>query len=309
MSLVEELGAQVHSTADELPLGSATVAAERLRVGLELLQWVRQASVQEVGVPDLANAVEQLEEALLALRTAQDSLATYLTSIGLGYDAAPTADRTWRRSLAPPPSPVDSDRPPVDTTPLGRWWTRRVDEVTGGATDGTVSDSDRREAATDPAELLRRVAQPVRAGDRERLRAELRRVAAPVGLGLGAVTPPVARHLATELLGHEPTAADLPDLTKRLSDRIRELLPELPRDVLATQLARICRMPPPPRKPPPPEPEPDAPPPPTDAAPPPEPPPVHPTDPAITGAVVVGALLHQLGRDADSLRDAENAHG
>src|SRR5690242_6468612 len=102
MSLVEDLGAQVHGASEELPLGSVTVAAERLRVGMELLQWVRQESAHDVGVAQLANATEQLEQAVLALRTAQDSVAAYLTAIGLAYDAAPTPDRSWRESLAPP---------------------------------------------------------------------------------------------------------------------------------------------------------------------------------------------------------------
>ncbi|HKS98499.1 MAG TPA: hypothetical protein VJT31_03125, partial [Rugosimonospora sp.] len=208
MSLVEELGARVHGAADELPLGSVTVAAERLRVGMELLQWVRQESVHDVGVVELANATEQLEQAVLALRTAQDSVAAYLTAIGLSYDAAPTPDRSWRDSLKPPPEIPSTSDTEVDRTPLGRWWTARVDELAGR--EAGREPVDERGAATESTELLRRVAAPVRSGDRERLRDELRRVSAPVGLGLSAISPPVARHLATEVLGHEPTAADLP---------------------------------------------------------------------------------------------------
>jgi hypothetical protein len=295
MSLVEDLGAQVHGVAEELPLGPVTVAVERLRVGLELLQWVRQESVHDVGVVHLANATEQLEQATLALRSAQDSVAAYLTSIGLAYDAAPTADNSWRQGLAPPvPQPSTSDTD-VDATPLGRWWTARVDAATGHEPDDRPVDE--RDAAKDPADLLRRAAAPVRAGDRGRLRDELRRVDAPVGLGLSAVSPPVARHLATDLLGHEPTAADLPALTRQLAQPVRQLLPGVPEHVLPTLLARVCRMPPPQPEPPPENPQ--------DGNARQAPPPTHPTDPAVTGAVLVGVLLHRLGRDPDSLRDAE----
>jgi hypothetical protein len=287
MSLIEELGAQLHAAADELPLGLVTAATERLRVGMELLQWVRQESVHEVGVGQLANATEQLEAAALALRGAQDSLAAYLAALGLPYDAAPTPDASWRRGLRPPaPPPSTSDTQP-DATPLGRWWTERVDQVTDHGTAGEPVDE--RGAATDPADLLRRVARPVRAGDRERLRAELRRVGAPVGLGLSAITPPVARHLATDLLGHEPAAADLPELTKRTQEPVRALLPGVPDELLPALLARVCRVPPPDGG--------------SDR------PPPHPADPAVTWAVLVGVLLHRLGRDPDSLRDAEQPDG
>jgi hypothetical protein len=294
MSLVEDLGARVHGVAEELPLGPVTVAVQRLRVGMELLQWVRQESVHEVGVVHLANATEQLEQAILALRNAQDSVAAYLTAIGLGYDAAPTPDTSWRRGLAPPVAPPSTSDTPVDASPLGRWWTARVDTVTGREPGGTEVDA--KGAATDPAELLRRVAQPVRAGDRERLRGELRRVEPPVGLGLSAVSPPVARHLTTDLLGHEPTAEDLPRLTRDLERPVRELLPGLPDHVLPALLARVCRTPPPrPAERP-------------DPASSEQPPATHPTDPAVANAVLVGVLLHRLGRDPDTLRDRERPH-
>jgi hypothetical protein len=290
MSLVEDLGARVHGVAEDLPLGPVTVAVQRLRVGLELLQWVRQESVHDVGVVHLANATEQLEQATLALRSAQDSVAAYLTAIGLAYDAAPTADTSWRQGLTPPARPPSTSDTEVDASPLGRWWTTRVDQVTGHQPQSAPVDT--RDAATEPAELLRRVAQPVRAGDRERLRAELRRVDAPVGLGLSAVSPPVARHLATDLLGHEPTPADLPELTRQLGQPVRELLPGVPEHVLPALLARVCRA-----APPPPEKSPDR----EDG----EPAATHPTDPAVTNAVLVGVLLHRLGRDPDALREAE----
>jgi hypothetical protein len=334
MSLVEELGAQIHSAAEELPIGSVTVAVERLRVGIELLQWVRQTSAHEVGVAHLALATEQLEQASLALRVAQDSVAQYLTSIGLGYDAAPTTDHTWRKGLAPPEPVPPAEAGEVDKSPLRRWWTERVDELAEPPQDGDPKAPARprpadgrpgerdREAAQDAPELLRRIAQPVAEGNREALRDELRRVPPPVGLGLSAVSPPVARHLAQEVLGHEPTAADFDRLTELTRGRVRELLPGVPEDVLPAMLARLCRMPPPkPARP--------ADPPPADAGgrsggggprPPaprvsegtgpdgkPEPPPTHPTDPAVTGAVVVGVLLRQLGRDPETLKAGADA--
>jgi hypothetical protein len=311
VSLVEEFGARVHGAADELPLGSVTLAVQRLRVGLELLQWVRQSSVQEVGVVHLANASEQLEQVALALRTAQDSVAAYLTAIGLSYDAAPTPDHSWRQGLRPEPPPA-AGRPEVEAAPLGRWWAARVDEATGHQPEPARTDD--REAATDPGELLRRVAAPVRSGDRGRLREELRRVPAPVGLGLSAITPALARHLATDLLGHEPEAADLPELTRQARQPVRELLPGVPEHVLPTLLARVCRMPPPARErreeeqpsdrsgEQPPRQRPGG-------EPAQEPEPTHPTDPAVTWAVLTGVLLHRLGRDPDTLREPEKAHG
>jgi hypothetical protein len=351
MSLVEELGARVRGTAEELPVGSVVVAAERLRVGLELLQWVRRESVHEVGVVHLANAIEQLEAVALAVRTAQDGLADYLRAIGMAYDAAPTPDRSWRESLAPPAQPVSKSETEVDATPLGRWWSARVDELTGEPGGGTApgrgepghgepghdgpggaargrgelggaghGEADRRGAVTDPAELLRRVAGPVRSADRHGLRGELRRVEAPVGLGLAAITPPVARHLVTDLLGHEPGAADLPELTKRCAPQVRNMLPGVPEHVLPALLARVCRAQPPQpaRRSEQPKPAPGrgsggaggtgaaggsagrsgG-----------EPEPTHPTDPAVTGAVLVGVLLQKLGRDPDTLRGAEHVDG
>jgi hypothetical protein len=82
------------------------------------------------------------------------------------------------------------------------------------------------------------------------------------------------------------------------------MLPGLPEHVVPTLLARVCRMPPPapsgssgsatPAA------SPDS-----SRRAPEETPPTHPTDPAVANAVLVGVLLHRLGRDPDTLRDAE----
>src|SRR4029450_4072110 len=78
MSLLQELGAQLRATSDELPTGLVTVAMERLRSATELLNWVRQTSVDPIGVPQLGNATEHAEHASAALRIAQDAIASYL---------------------------------------------------------------------------------------------------------------------------------------------------------------------------------------------------------------------------------------
>ena len=61
MSLIEELGAQLRATSDELPIGLVTVAMEKLRAATELLAWVREHSEQQIGVPQLGNATEHVE--------------------------------------------------------------------------------------------------------------------------------------------------------------------------------------------------------------------------------------------------------
>lgn len=306
MSLLEQLGARLRATADELPLDLVAVAAGRLQVAADLLMWVRQESANPMGVPELANATEHLEHAGHALRVGQDAVGEYLAAIGLGYDSAAPKDAVLRGALADSEAarPGSAGPPRPDAEPvsaLRRWWTRRVDELADRADTGEPADRDaaaperqRRDAATDSAELLRRVAGQVRAGDRDRLHRELRQVAAPVGLGLATLSPPVLRHLATELLGHEPAPADLDRLAGQTAGAVRALMPRLPDAVVATVLARVCRVPAPR----------------TDA----ESPqgqqrstPAHPTDPAVAGALLTGVLLQRLGRDPDTLRAAADA--
>ncbi|HEY2670197.1 MAG TPA: hypothetical protein VGJ07_07440 [Rugosimonospora sp.] len=132
----------------------------------------------------------------------------------------------------------------------------------------------------EPPELLRRIARHTRSGNRDALRRELTDVAPPVGLGLAAISPPVLYRLAGDLLGHQPRAADLAQLTNTAREPVHALLPKLPSGVVDTLLARVCRIPPPRESGP----------------------PAHPADSAVTGAVLVGVLLSRLGRDPDSLR-------
>lgn len=298
-SLVEQVGAQVRATADELPLDIITVAVERLRLATELLIWVRRESQNPMGVPELAGATEHLEQAGHALQVGQSALGEYLAAIGLGYDSTAPPDSGWRVALDEPDRASDRGKPDAPAvSPLRRWWSERVDELADrrddakGERDGAKTDrqrddeAERREAARGSVDLLRRVGRHVRGGNREQLRRELRRVEAPVGLGLSAITPPVLRHLVTDLLGHEPGPADLGRLTEQVRGRVRELLPRLPDDVLGTALARICRVPP--QQWPKPQSQDGS------AGP-------HPTDPAVAGAVITGVLLQRLGRDPADL--------
>lgn len=282
MSLVQELGAQVRATSDDLPVGQVAVAVERLRAAGELLMWVRQESVDPLGVPRLAGAMEHAEQAAQALRVAQDSLLAYLTSIGLAHDGAPGPDGTWRTALREPegerrerPEPSGAEPPP-----LGRWWSERVAVLTGHGSPAARSDS----AAKEGPDLLRRVAAGVRSEDRDKLHRELGGVEPPVGLGLSALAPPVLHRLAGDLLRHQPRAEDLPALAKQVEPRVRDLLPGLPPRILDIQLRRICRVPVE-RK--------------DDDGPPP-----HPADFAVIGSVVAGVLLRLLDREPDSLDPA-----
>ncbi|MFC0527852.1 hypothetical protein [Phytohabitans kaempferiae] len=278
MSLVQELGASVRATSDDLPIGLVAVAVERLRLAGELLMWVRQESVDPIGVPRLAGAMEHAEQAAQALRVAQDALLAYLTSIGLSHDGTPAPDGSWRTAMdpesAPPAQPASPDGAPP---PLGRWWAERVAALTGHGSPAARGDS----AATDGPDLMRRVAAGVRSEDRDRLHRELGGVEAPVGLGLAALAPPVLYRLASDLLRHRPREEDLPVLTREIEPRVRDLLPGLPPEILQIQLQRICRVPVRPR-------DHDAPPP-------------HPADFAVVGSVVTGVLLRLLDREPDSL--------
>jgi hypothetical protein len=278
MSLLQELGAQLRATSDELPTGQVTVALEKLRSATELLTWVRQASVDPIGVPLLGNATEHAERAAAALRVAQDAIEAYLAALGLAGGAPPSSD--WRsglqepdprREVAPAP-PSSSERPAPEQ--LGPWWQRRIAELTGEPPP-KPEDVAREHPST--AELLRRVAADVRSGDRARLGRDLHHVDAATGLGLSAVTPPVLQRLAGDLLGHEPRADDLARLRTAVAGRVRSLLPGTSPAALDTLLARICRAP-------------------DRAA-----EPSHPADNAVTASVLTGVLLARLGREPSTL--------
>lgn len=282
MSLLQDLGAQLRATSDELPTGLVTIAMERLRTATDLLMWVRQTSVDPIGVPQLANATEHAERAAAALRLAQDAVADYLATLGLAHDASRPPDGDWRAGLAPEEKPAttgEAQQPPPER--LGPWWRDRVTQLTGEQPPEEADDrGGRSTGAAKPggtAELLRRVAAGVRSGDRAKLGRDLHAVDASVGLGLSAVTPPVLHRLAGDLLGHEPRPEDLPRLRDAAAGRVRSLLPGTPPAVLDALLARVCRAP-------------------AQAG-----APSHPADSAVTGSVLAGVLLARLGRDAASL--------
>lgn len=277
MSLIQELGAQLRATSDELPTGQLTVAMEKLRAAAEILMWVRETSVDPIGVPQLGNAMESAERAVAALRIAQDTIAAYLASIGLSGDASAPPDRDWRAGLE------DADKQKAaptgnegvtDPEKLGPWWQARVAELTG---EPAPAESPGK--GTDTAELLRKVASGVRAGDRARLGRDLHSVNASTGLALSAVTPPVLHRLAGDLLGHEPRPDDVPRLRTAAAGRVRSMLPGTSPAVLETLLDRICRVP-------------------SDQS---GRPPAHPADNAVTASVLTGVLLARLGRDASTL--------
>ncbi|GAB7042086.1 MULTISPECIES: hypothetical protein [Catenuloplanes] len=319
MSLLEELGARIRATNDELPVGLVLAALERLRVASELLAWVRQASSQPMGVPQLANATEHAEHAAFALRSAQDAISEYLAAIGLSHDATRGADGSWRDAVAfeERDRPQETPQTP-DAAPLGRWWKARVTVLTGGEASedesagaaggpgrATPGERDRhdRDAATDSADLLRRVAASVGSDSPGRMRRELGEVEPPVGLGLAALSPALLHRLTADLLGHEPRPEDLPRVRKE-AEQLRELLPGLPANTIDVLAERVCRVPPEQRR----SRENDS----GDddaertedgrrrneaeRA--------HPADAAVAGAVLTGVLLKRLGRDPGSLNAA-----
>ncbi|WP_250035343.1 hypothetical protein [Paractinoplanes maris] len=277
MSLIQDLGAQLRAISDELPTGQVTIALEKLRSATELLMWVRETSVDPVGVPQLGNATEHAERAAAALRLAQDSIAQYLASIGLTGDASAPPDRDWKAGLEQTgeAQPTEAEAAP-DAEQLGPWWQKRVTQLTGEPAPEQTDPGNK----PDTAELLRRVASGVRAGDRARLGRELHGVNASTGLALSAVSSPVLTRLAGDLLGHQPRPEDVPRLRSAAQGRVKSLLPGTSPAVLETLIARICRVP-------------------TQGAP--DTQPAHPADNAVTAGVLTGVLLARLGRDAGTL--------
>ncbi|XVU21790.1 hypothetical protein ACQPZJ_31540 [Actinoplanes sp. CA-054009] len=276
MSLIQELGARLRATSDELPTPQVTVAMEKLRSATEILMWVREQSVDPIGVPQLSNATEAAERAAAALRLAQDAIAQYLASVGLSGDASAPPDRDWKAGLEQREGNAPADPGPEKPEQLGPWWQERVAQLTG---EPAPSDKSDKSDKPDTAELLRRVASGVRAGDRARLGRELHGVNASTGLALSAVTPPVLHRLAGDLLGHEPRPEDVPRLRSAAEGRVRSLLPGTSPAVLETLIARICRVP-------------------VEGG---RRPPGHPADNAVTASVLTGVLLARLGRDAGTL--------
>ncbi|MFI1988667.1 hypothetical protein [Actinoplanes sp. NPDC020271] len=283
MSVLEELGARLRAASDELPDGLVVKAMEKLRAATELLNWVREASEQKIGVPELGNATEHAERAAAALRIAEDAIEAYLAVLGLGGVPGAPRGQEWRESVRPdePRAPAESGAPPETPERLGPWWQARVAELTGEP--APAESGEQRPETTDTAELLRRVAAGVRAGDRARLGRELHGVNAATGLGLSAMTPPVLHRLAGDLLGHEPRPEDVPRLRSAAEGRVRSLLPGTSPAVLETLIERICRVPA------------------TDQG---ERPAAHPADSAVTSSVLTGVLLARLGRDAEALDPA-----
>jgi hypothetical protein len=273
MSLIQELGARLRATSDELPTGLVTAAMEKLRSATEILMWVRETSVDPIGVPQLGNATEHAERAAAALRIAQDAIATYLATVGLTGDASAAPNGDWRAGLEKPNKSAEAanEAPPPER--LGPWWQQRVTELTGEPAPQESGDK------TDTAELLRNVASGVRAGDRARVGRDLHSVNASTGLALSAVTPPVLHRLAGDLLGHEPRPDDVPRLRTAAEGRVRSMLPGTSPAVLETLIDRICRVPV------------------TSGS----RPAGHPADNAVTASVLTGVLLARLGRDASAL--------
>jgi hypothetical protein len=283
MSLIQEVGAQLRATSDDLPTGLVTLAMEKLRAATEILMWVREESVDPVGVPQLGSATEHAERAAAALRLAQDAIAGYLAAVGLAGDASAAPDRDWRAGLERAAPKAEGAPRPDRPEQLGPWWQERVAQLTGEPAPAADETAAARRDGTDTAELLRRVASGVRAGDRARLGRDLHSANAATGLALSAVTPPVLHRLAGDLLGHEPRPDDVARLRSAAEGRVKSLLPGTSPAVLDNLIARICRVPAQGNR---------------------EQPATHPADSAVTASVLTGVLLARLGRGADALDPA-----
>ena len=288
MSLLQELGAQLRATSDDLPTGLVAAAMDKLRSATDLLRWVQEESSRDIGVQRLAHATEHAENTAAALRATQDAIDTYLAVLGLSGTPGAAPGQEWRTALRReeerPAGPEEEPRRAVEN--LGPWWQQRVAELTGEAPPAGRDGPEPGEPA-DTSELLRRIAAGVRAGDRARLGRELHAVNASTGLGLSAVTPQVLHRLAGDLLGHEPRPEDVPRLRSAAEGRVRALLPGTTPNVLETLLDRICRVPLQQQQ----QKRGDQ-------------PAGHPADSAVTASVLTGVLLARLGRDAGSLDPA-----
>lgn len=236
MSRLFELADRLRAIGEQLPIGQVAGAAGRLRTASGLLAWVMHASSHPTGAPSLSVAGEHLDRAAGAMLAAQEALTAYLIAIGLPRDGVPPENCDWQAALAPA-QPAQPPRRPGEEAQLAHFWADRVDELTDRV---GAARADRDKAAASSAELLHRGTARALDQDRDRLRRELAAADPAVGLGLAAITPPLLRHLAAELVGHPPRAEDLPVVRRAAAARLRTLLPKLPPEVAEEQLVRAC---------------------------------------------------------------------
>jgi hypothetical protein len=283
VSRLFELADRLRTIGEQLPIGQVAGAAGRLRTASGLLAWVMHASSHPTGAPSLSIAGEHLDRAAGAMLAAQEALSAYLVAIGLPRDAVPRENRDWHAALAPA-RPAPPPRRPGEEPQLAHFWADRIDELTDQV---GAARADRDKAATSSAELLHRGTARALDGDRDRLRRELAAADPAVGLGLAALTSPLLRHLAAELVDHPPRPEDLPAVRRAAAARLGKLLPKLAPGVAEEQLARACHAvrPEEVRRA-----ERDK-----------ERDPCHPVDAAVAGVVLVAGLLAATGRTAGDL--------
>lgn len=305
MSTVQELASRLRATAERLPADTVISAADRLTVATELLAWVRRSSPHPMGVPHLGTAVEHLENAVRSLRAVQDGIEEYLGALGLA--GIPISDATGeivRRHPRPSGSSPEGDTDRSSAPQLSHWWIARVDTVTemgdgssprSGNSGAASRSRDPKKIGNDSIALLQAVATEVKDDDRRTLRERLRDADPPVGLGLSVVSPPALRRLATEYLGKTPDPQDRKQLLDLTGSPLRSLLPGLDAAIHETLIDRLCQVPPDQRKQrkqreqrgqakQQPEGWENV---------------DHPADLAIAHAVLVGLLLHRLGKTPD----------
>ncbi len=267
MSLVQDLADRLRVTRDDLPVAEVAGAAERLRTASSLLAWVMHQSSGPTVAPSLGVAASHLDHAAAALRVAQDAIDDYCCVLGISmYSDGPA-----------PVVPTQVHRVTGVDTQLSDWWSTRISELTGQSTDS------RSDGAPTSAELLRLVAAAALDNDAKRLHRHLVNAGPAVGLGLAAVSPPLLRRLATDLVGHPPRLEDLARVRRAALPLPAEVLPDLTPDPAEETIARVCHAQPQ-RK---------------------ASQPNHPADVAVTSALLVAGLLRATGRSADDLAELE----
>ncbi|MGH8794595.1 MAG: hypothetical protein ACRDXX_18340 [Stackebrandtia sp.] len=225
MSSIENLGARVRNVNSELPAGDAARAARHLEAAHAGLAVALRESVEPAGIPELHQAKEHLERALLRLKTASERLDEYLTSIGVGPAGAmeESAAGASAASAAPATGGVD-------------WWRDRVNFIS----EGDSKDEPREVAVT---KLFSELVDAAGRGDRDKYRELLLAAGPKAGVKLPGLAWPMIRTLAEDVLGRAPAAGDDDKLRKHARDPVARVLPKLPEDVAFAQWHGACSLP------------------------------------------------------------------
>jgi RNA polymerase sigma factor (sigma-70 family) len=199
MASIREVGAQIQSTIDDLPVGLVAAAIERLREAQNSLQLIirdqageANSSALENPANGIAESAQHAETAHTALQAAVGGLAAYLTSIGLtregstpGQSASPSDEHApepplegERTEAGGQPAEAPEDDSEQDLVELINKDPAKnsIEEV---QTDGPDNDANKKEPKEDPAEAFKRInrelVERIQQGDKEALDEFLKR--------------------------------------------------------------------------------------------------------------------------------------